>query len=91
MQVGADIAEMVGYGCSSVMHLMRLVAPRLPDEDHSKDMDFNTARIAARWRAGIKDTRCAITQGAWLAPVDGIAGLVMHDLDRMPTSASSGI
>ena len=83
----ADIAEMVGYGCSTVMHVMRLIAPRLPDEDHTKDMDFNTARIAARWSAGLEDTRCAIARGAWLEPVDGTQGLVLHDLDRVPTSA----
>ena len=83
----ADIAEMVGYGCSTVMHVMRLVAPRLPDEDHTKDMDFNTASIEARWSAGLEDTRCAIARGAWLQPVDGTQGLVLHDLDRVPTSA----
>jgi len=53
---------------------MRLFAPRLPDEDHTKDMDFNTARIAARWSAGFEDTRCAIARGAWLEPVDGTMG-----------------
>ena len=82
-----DIAEMVGYGCGTVMHVMRLVAPRLPDEDHTKDMDFNTARIAARWSAGLEDTRCAIARGAWLEPVDGTMGLVLHDPDGLPTSA----
>jgi NTE family protein len=82
-----DIAEMVGYGCGTVMHVMRLVAPRLPDEDHTKDMDFNTARIAARWSAGREDTRCAIARGAWLEPVDGTEGLVLHDLGKVPTSA----
>jgi len=84
-----DIAEMVGYGCSTVMHVMRLFAPRLPDEDHTKDMDFNTARIAARWGAGLEDTRCAIAGGAWLEPVDGTQGLVLHDLERVPTSATA--
>ncbi|MEP7283822.1 MAG: patatin-like phospholipase family protein [Rubrivivax sp.] len=77
----ADIAEMVGYGCGTVMHVMRLVAPRLPNEDHTKDMDFTSARIAARWSAGLEDARRAITQGAWLAPVDATQGLVLHDLD----------
>lgn len=82
-----DIADMVGYGCSTVMHVMRLIAPRMPDEDHTKDMDFNTARIAVRWNAGREDTRRAIAQGAWLAPVNGTEGLVLHDLGQVPTSA----
>ena len=85
----ADIAELASYGCSTVMHVMRLVVPPLPDEDHTKDMDFNTTRIAARWRAGLEDTRRAIARGAWLEPVDGMEGLVLHDLDTGPTSAAS--
>ena len=76
-----DLREMAGYGCGTVMHLMRLVAPRLPDEDHTKDMDFNTARIASRWHAGLTDTRRAIAQQAWLAPVGAMDGLVVHDLE----------
>jgi len=28
-----ELREMAGHGCITVMHLMRLVAPRLPDDD----------------------------------------------------------
>jgi len=77
----ADIREMLGYGCGTVMHVVRLMAPRLPDEDQTKDLDFNTARVAARWQAGVGDARQAIAQGAWLAPVDATQGLVLHELD----------
>ena len=77
-----ELREMVGYGCGTVMHLVRLVAPRLPDEDHTKDMDFNRARIAARWQAGLLDTRRAIAGQAWLAPVGPMEGLVVHDLEN---------
>ena len=77
----ADIGEMVAYGCGTVMHVVRLAAPRLPDEDQTRDMDFNTARIDARWNAGLQDARRAIAQGAWLEPVDRTQGLVMHDLE----------
>ncbi|MEO6032072.1 MAG: patatin-like phospholipase family protein [Burkholderiaceae bacterium] len=74
------LSELAGYGCSTVMHLVRLVAPRLPDEDHTKDMDFSTSRITSRWQAGLTDTRRAIAQQAWLAPVAATDGLVVHDL-----------
>lgn len=75
-----ELQEMSAYGCGTVMHLMQLVAPRLPDEDHTKDMDFNASRISARWTAGMNDARRAIASQAWLAPVDPMAGLVVHDL-----------
>ncbi len=82
-----EIAALADFGCGTVMHLVRLVAPRLPGEDHTKDMDFNSPRIQARWRAGIADARRAVAQRAWLAPVDPVQGLVVHDLlpDAAPT------
>jgi NTE family protein len=75
-----EVRDMAGYGCGTVMHLMRLVAPRLPDEDHTKDMDFNAGRIQMRWQAGLNDARQMIAQQAWLAPVDPMDGLIVHDL-----------
>jgi NTE family protein len=77
----SDVREMAGYGCGTVMHLMRLVAPRLPDEDHTKDMDFNVPRIQQRWQAGLNDARRTLAKQAWTAPVGPTEGLVVHDLD----------
>lgn len=75
-----ELQQMASYGCGTVMHLMQLMAPRLPGEDHTKDLDFNTARIRARWDAGLADTRRTLAQQAWLAPVDAMDGLVVHEL-----------
>ncbi|OGB00532.1 MAG: patatin [Burkholderiales bacterium RIFCSPHIGHO2_12_FULL_69_20] len=75
-----DVRDMAGYGCGTVMHLMRLVAPRLADEDHTKDMDFNVARIQQRWQAGLDDARRTLARQAWLEPVGPMDGLVVHDL-----------
>lgn len=75
-----EVRDMAGYGCGTVMHLMRLVAPRLPDEDHTKDMDFNAARIHLRWQAGLDDARRTLARQAWLEPVSPMDGLVVHDL-----------
>ena len=83
-----EIQELMGYGCGTVMHLMRLVAPRLPDEDHTKDLDFNTSRIRARWSAGLADARRAIAQQAWLEPAGRMDGLVVHDVETGDTLAS---
>lgn len=81
-----ELRAMAGYGCGTVMHLMRLVAPRLPDEDHTKDMDFNAARIRARWQAGLNDARHTLAAQAWLAPVGPMDGLVVHDLAPEPAT-----
>jgi len=76
-----QLQQMVSYGCGTVMHLMNLVVPRLPEEDHTKDMDFNSASIRSRWSAGVSDVRRAIAQRAWLKPVDVMQGLVVHNLE----------
>lgn len=75
----ADIAQMLGHGCGTVMHVVRLLAPRLADEDHTKDLDFNPSRISQRWRTGVQDAREALARQAWLDPLDPMDGLVIHD------------
>lgn len=74
-----ELRELMAYGCSTVMHLMQLIVPRLPDEDHTKDLDFNRDRIEARWQAGLHDGRRTLARKAWRAPHDPMAGLIIHD------------
>lgn len=81
-----EVREMTGYGCGTVMHLMRLVAPRLPDEDHTKDLDFHVDRVRRRWKAGLEDARRTIAAKAWLQPVGPMDGLVIHDLAAIAPS-----
>jgi NTE family protein len=83
-----ELQELMGYGCGTVMHLMRLVVPQLHDEDHTKDLDFNASRIRARWAAGLADARRTIAAKAWLAPVGPMEGLVVHDVNRDAASAT---
>ena len=61
------------------MHVVRLVAPRLDGEDHTKDIDFTPAGIRARWQAGYAATRHMVQRAPWRAPVDPIEGVVIHD------------
>src|SRR5262249_47039581 len=44
-----DLAE---YGCLTRMHVVRLLAPRLDNENHTKDIDFSPTGISLRWEAG---------------------------------------
>ena len=34
------VRELAGYGCVTQMHVVRLLAPRLENENHTKDIDF---------------------------------------------------
>jgi NTE family protein len=58
---------------------VRLLAPRLEGEDHTKDIDFTPAGIRARCEAGYRDTRDAIAEAPWTAPADPLQGVYVHD------------
>jgi NTE family protein len=47
-----EVRELASYGCVTCMHVVRLVAPPLAGEDHSKDIDFSRSGIQNRRRAG---------------------------------------
>ena len=60
------------------MHGVRLLAPSLHDEDHTKDIDFSPASLRARRRAGYLDTLAVIDTAPWTISVDPIEGVVVH-------------
>jgi NTE family protein len=60
------------------MHVAHLVAPRLPGEDSSKDIDFTPAGIRARHEAGVADTRDLLQRAPWRATPDPIEGVVEY-------------
>ena len=61
------------------MHVARLVAPRVGNEDQFKDIDFTPAGICARWQAGYADTSRMVARAPWQGPVDAMEGVVIHD------------
>ena len=54
------VKELAGYSCRTRMHVVRLLAPRLDNETHIKDIDFSPAGICARWEAGYANTARAL-------------------------------
>jgi NTE family protein len=84
-----DLSE---YGCLTRMHVVRLLAPRLENEDHTKDVDFSPSGIRARWDAGYTNTRRALDQAAWQGKFDSLDGVILHEpeLDDAFKARSSG-
>jgi NTE family protein len=74
-----EVEDMAGYGCLTQMHVVRLLAPSLNGEDHTKDIDFSAAGIKHRWEAGLDNTRAAIARAPWTDPVDPLQGFVLHE------------
>lgn len=75
----AEVRELASYGCPTRMHVVRLLAPPLAGEDHSKDIDFSPAGIHARWDAGYADTARVLDKTPWTQEVDPLEGLILHE------------
>jgi NTE family protein len=74
-----EVRALAGWGCLTRMHVVRLLAPRLANEDHTKDVDFSPSAIRKRWEAGYTDTQRAIERRAWQGEFDPLEGVILHD------------
>jgi len=70
---------MAAYGCTTRMHVVQLLAPRLAAENHMKEMDFSPEGIAARWRAGYEDTHRVLDRAPWLGEFSPLEGVILHN------------
>ena len=73
------VHELASYGCLTRMHVVRLLAPRLDGEDHTKDIDFSRRGIRSRWDAGYSDMRDVLAERPWEAYADPIEGFYLHE------------
>ena len=73
------VKELAGYSCRTRMHVVRLLAPRLDNESHIKDIDFSPAGIRARWKTGYTDTCRALEAQAWLGQFDPLEGVILYE------------
>ncbi|MFO1325536.1 MAG: patatin-like phospholipase family protein [Burkholderiales bacterium] len=75
----AEVRELASWGCGTTMHVVRLVAPPIDGEDHTKDIDFTPGGIRARWQAGLADAKRMLKRAPWERPVDPTEGVIIHD------------
>lgn len=87
----ADVAELAAYGCPTRMHVIRLLAPALDHEDHSKDIDFSPSGIRARWQAGYDHTARTLEKTPWREQADPLEGFILHEASggEMVTGSSA--
>lgn len=84
----AAVRDLIGYGCSTRMHVVRLLAPQLDRETHTKDVDFSPSGIMQRWDAGYAHTRSVLARAPWIGEFDPLSGVVLHEhVDEMPMAA----
>ena len=61
------------------MHVVRLLAPALPYEDHAKDVDFSPEGISQRWEAGYRHTLETLERAPWRDATDPLEGFILHE------------
>jgi len=76
------VKELSAWGCQTRMHVVRLLAPPVEWEDHTKDVDFSPEGIGQRWRAGYAHTRDVIRQAPWKGDFDPLQGVILHEPSR---------
>jgi NTE family protein len=75
-----ECRELASWGCHTVMHVVRLLAPALEGEDYWKDLDFSAAGIRFRCEAGYADARRMLEAAPWQKPFDPMEGVIVHEL-----------
>lgn len=83
----AEVHELASWGCQTQMHIVRLLAPRLETEDHTKDVDFSPSGIRKRWEAGYANTQLAIGNQPWMGEFDPLEGVFLHEPSRLLAKA----
>jgi NTE family protein len=76
-----EVRALASYGCMTQMHVVRLVAPPLAGDDHSKEIDFSAEGIQYRWDVGYKDTLHALGEAHWTQGSDARDGFIMHEAE----------
>lgn len=74
------VRALADYGCVTRMHIVSLLAPRLQNEDHTKDVDFTPPGIRKRWDAGYADAWRAIELAPWRQESGPLDGVILHQL-----------
>jgi NTE family protein len=81
VQDSAEVRRFASFGCPTRMHVVRLLAPAVAGEDHTKDIDFSARGIRGRWEAGYADTLRVLAQRPWTHPFDPIEGFILHETE----------
>ncbi len=74
-----EVQALTAWGCRTVMHIARIIAPNAANEDPLIDIDFSPVHIEARWQAGYRDAQAMIDRAPWSLPVDPAEGIVIHE------------
>lgn len=71
--------ELAELGCTTTMHVVRIVHRGEAGELASKDYEFSRPSITAHWRAGYEDAKRVLARPGWFDPVPADIGVIVHE------------
>jgi NTE family protein len=74
-----EVRKLTSFGCPTTMHVVRLLAPQIENENHTKDVDFSASSLRVRWEAGFETTMRALEQAPWEKDFDPLDGVHLHE------------
>jgi NTE family protein len=74
-----QVRALTAYGCPTTMHVVRLLAPQIENENHTKDVDFSPSSIRTRWQAGYARTMSVLKRRPWEQEFDPLDGVILHE------------
>jgi NTE family protein len=80
-RISPEVKQFAAHGCRTFMHVVRLNGPHIEGEGNSRDIDFTSASIRARWKAGHDDTARALERRPWENEFDPMAGVAVHNCE----------
>lgn len=78
-QADPEVRRIAAESQSQPLHVVRLLAPRLANEDYNKDIDFSREGIEARWSAGLSDMQKILDLRPWEQESGDLEGIVIHE------------
>jgi NTE family protein len=74
-----QVRALTAYGCPTTMHVVRLLATQIENENHTKDVDFSPSSIRTRWEAGYARTMSVLERRPWEEEFDPLEGVILHE------------
>lgn len=74
------LRALAGMGCTTTMHIARIIYPTVEWEASFKDADFSRTAVEERLARGYRDATRMLERSPWLEPVPPYVGAVVHDL-----------
>lgn len=74
-----EVRELTAYA-ARLPCMLRLLAPQIENENHTKDVDFSPSSLRECWEAGYQNRFQALEQAPWEGEFNPLEGVILHEI-----------